>query len=101
MVSLSSVQRVNIEDAFLTRAGNFYLDALGQLVTAQGYFVLSADQDIIVLNREEVAAFDISSTGQIIVQTPDGEIEEDFAKLVLLLYKIQLVYVRLEIICTK
>lgn len=71
----------NIEDAFLTRAGNFYLDALGQLVTAQGYFVLSADQDIIVINREEVAAFDISSTGQIIVQTPDGEIEEDFAQI--------------------
>lgn len=60
---------------YLTRAGNFMLDALNQLVTPQGYLVLSADGEPIVLD-EEAESFSIASNGSII-QVIDGEQVDD------------------------
>lgn len=62
------------ETQFLTRAGNFTLDANRQLVTAEGYFVVGQDGAPIVL-EEEITAFTISQTGQIIGITADGQVE--------------------------
>ena len=62
------------ESQLLTRAGNFTLDANRQLVTAEGYFVLGQDGAPIVL-EEEITAFTISQTGQIIGVTADGQVE--------------------------
>lgn len=56
---------------FLTRAGNFMLDAANQLVTPQGYFVLSIDGDPVVLD-ENAESYSVSANGQII-QVVNGE----------------------------
>src|SRR5690606_8798762 len=53
------------EVPYLTRAGNFTIDAMRQLVNGDGMFVLSADGEPIVLD-EDITAFRISSTGEII-----------------------------------
>ncbi|OUM96975.1 MAG: flagellar basal body rod protein FlgG [Thermobacillus sp. ZCTH02-B1] len=63
------------EVPYLTRAGNFMLDALGQLVTADGYFVLSVDGEPIVLDPE-ITAFTIGQNGSIISITADGTMED-------------------------
>jgi len=65
------------ETQFLTRAGNFTLDGNRQLVTAEGYFVLGQDGAPIVL-EEEITAFTISQTGEIIGVTADGQVEAGF-----------------------
>ncbi|WP_256761367.1 flagellar basal body rod protein FlgG [Cohnella sp. WQ 127256] len=56
---------------YLTRAGNFILDANRQLVNADGMFVRSVDGDIITLEAE-VKAFSISQTGEIISIDAEG-----------------------------
>ncbi len=63
-------------NTFLTRAGNFSLDAANQLVTAQGYFVLSVDGEPIVLD-EAAESYSIAANGSVIqvidgVQVDDG-----------------------------
>lgn len=57
--------------AYLTRAGNFYVDAANQLVNAQGLLVLDEGGAPIVL-EEEVESFSISADGTIIQLLPDG-----------------------------
>lgn len=59
------------EQVYLTRAGNFDLDANRQLVNADGMFVLDSGGGIIQLD-EEVTAFSISQTGEIISIGADG-----------------------------
>lgn len=65
----------DVETAYLTRDGNFKIDANRQLVTSDGMFVLSVDGDIIQLD-EEVNAFSIGQDGSIIAVNADGTTEE-------------------------
>jgi len=59
------------ETQYLTRAGNFTLDASRQLVNADGMFVLQAGGDIITLD-EGITAFSISQNGEVIAIGADG-----------------------------
>ncbi len=59
------------ESQYLTRAGNFTLDANRQLVNADGMFVLAAGGGIITLG-EEVTAFSISNNGMIVSIDQNG-----------------------------
>ncbi|MFC4775389.1 flagellar basal body rod protein FlgG [Paenibacillus sp. GCM10023252] len=59
------------EVPYLTRAGNFTLDANRQLVTADGLFVLSTDGEPIVIG-EDSTSFSIAQDGSVIEITPDG-----------------------------
>ncbi|TVX97660.1 flagellar hook-basal body complex protein [Cohnella terricola] len=62
---------------YLTRAGNFDLDANRQLVNADGMFVLAGDDgDGAPIQLDEgVTAFSISQTGEIIAIGADGRAE--------------------------
>jgi flagellar hook protein FlgE len=60
---------------YLTRAGNFTRDAAGNLVTSQGFFVLSADEAIITIPREEYTSFSIDVNGNVLATNLDGETE--------------------------
>ncbi len=62
---------------YLTRAGNFIVDANRQLVTSDGLFVLSQDGEPIILD-EEITSFTISNNGQIIGTTADGQVDAGF-----------------------
>ncbi|TVX93975.1 flagellar basal body rod protein FlgG [Paenibacillus agilis] len=62
------------EAPFLTRAGDFHMDAERQLVTADGLLVSSMDGGIIQI-PEDVTNFTISQTGQIIAKMEDGTTE--------------------------
>lgn len=62
------------EVAFLTRAGNFMLDANRQLVNGDGMLVVSSEGEPIAL-EEDVSAFSISQSGEIIVVNADGTSE--------------------------
>lgn len=62
---------VDQEVPYLTRAGNFSLDAKGQLVNADGLFVCDDGGGIIKIENAE--AFTIGSNGQVIVKTKDGD----------------------------
>lgn len=56
-----------------TRAGNFYLDNSGDLVTNSGAFVLDNNgQRITIQNPESIQNLNISSTGQITYDNADG-----------------------------
>jgi len=68
-------ENVDQEVPYLTRAGNFMLDAAGQLVTSDGMFVLSVDGEPIVLGPE-ITAFTIGQNGSIIAVNPDGTMED-------------------------
>jgi flagellar hook protein FlgE len=57
---------------YLTRAGNFTLDALGQLVNGDGMFVLDSGGAPIKLDPAEVKAFSISQDGSVIGVAADG-----------------------------
>lgn len=59
--------------ALLTRAGNFHIDALGQLVTSQGYRVATEGGELI--DPEVYKSIVISNNGEIIGVTEDDEIE--------------------------
>lgn len=60
---------------FLTRAGNFNLDAANQLVNGDGMRVLSSDGEPIVLD-EDITAFSIAQNGEIISVAADGTAEQ-------------------------
>jgi len=62
------------EIPFLTRAGNFTLDAAYQLVNGDGMLVLSSDGDPITLD-EGVNQFSIAQNGEIIIVNADGTSE--------------------------
>jgi len=63
------------EVPYLTRAGNFMLDAAGQLVTSDGYFVLSTGGEPVTIG-EDVTAFTIGQDGSIISIAADGTMED-------------------------
>ena len=63
------------EVPYLTRAGNFTVDAAGQLVTSDGYFVLGVDGAPIVIGAE-VTAFTIGQDGRIIAVNADGTMDD-------------------------
>ncbi|RUS46369.1 flagellar basal body rod protein FlgG [Cohnella sp. AR92] len=68
------------ENAYLTRAGNFTLDANGWLVNADGMYVLDAEGGApIQINTEEVTAFSISQNGGIIPVDANGNGGEPLA----------------------
>jgi len=58
---------------YLTRAGNFTLDANRQLVNADGMFVMAADDGGIIQLGEEVTAFSIAQDGTIIAIDQEGQ----------------------------
>lgn len=60
------------EVAYLTRAGNFTLDASRQLVNADGMLVATSDGDVPIQLDETVTAFSISQNGEIISIGADG-----------------------------
>lgn len=62
------------ETAYLTRAGNFTVDANRNLVNSDGMFVLDSDGGIITLD-EEITAFSIAQDGEIIAVNADGTSE--------------------------
>lgn len=61
-------------EPYLTRAGNFTVDAENQLVTADGMFVMSTDNEIIDLDElnDTVTSFSISQSGEIIITDAAG-----------------------------
>ncbi|MED4956613.1 flagellar basal body rod protein FlgG [Paenibacillus macerans] len=62
------------EDPFLTRAGDFHLDAVGQLVTSDGLLVCDSNGDALEpIDLATVTAFSISADGTIIQKTATGE----------------------------
>jgi len=61
------------DNPLYTRAGNFYRDAAGNLVTGQGHLVQGAGGPIVI--DEGYVAFEISRNGDIIGVTQDGESE--------------------------
>ncbi|WCF10285.1 flagellar basal body rod protein FlgG [Paenibacillus thiaminolyticus] len=69
-VSLGDDQEV----PFLTRAGDFHLDANRRLVTADGLSVLDSGGGVIEL-EDDIVAFSISQTGEIIAKRDDGTTE--------------------------
>lgn len=62
----------NIGQTFLTRAGNFVVDADGDLVTSQGYSVLDTQGNAININPTQYASFSINREGRIIGKQPNG-----------------------------
>ncbi|MFE5319596.1 flagellar basal body rod protein FlgG [Paenibacillus sp. NPDC056579] len=59
------------DSMFLTRAGNFTIDASRQLVNADGMFVLSTEGGPITLEEDDTA-FSISQNGEVITTKSDG-----------------------------
>ncbi len=57
---------------YLTRAGNFTLDAAGQLVTSDGMFVLDSGGAPITVDPTTIKAFSIAQDGSIIGVAADG-----------------------------
>ncbi|WP_166237963.1 flagellar basal body rod protein FlgG [Paenibacillus turpanensis] len=62
------------EQQFLTRAGNFTLDSERKLVTSDGMLVLSTDGEGVTL-EEDVTAFSISTSGEIVAINAEGVAE--------------------------
>lgn len=58
-------------DAYLTRAGDFHLDAARQLVTSDGFFVVDSGGGVITLD-DNVTAFTIDQSGTIVAKLDDG-----------------------------
>lgn len=55
----------NSNNYFLTRAGNFTLDAEGRLVTSDGYFVRGTGGSIIQIPQNQYVSYDITKDGKI------------------------------------
>ncbi|ANS74005.1 flagellar basal-body rod protein FlgG [Paenibacillus yonginensis] len=60
---------------YLTRAGDFHMDAAGNLVTSDGLFVCDSAGDPITIDTENVTAFTISQDGTIVQKLADGTTE--------------------------
>lgn len=63
-------------ETFYTRAGNFYFDTEGTLVTADGYKVLDEGEGTIQIDLEAVKSFSFDSRGKMTIVTADGAVEE-------------------------
>lgn len=70
LVKMSEDQEV----PFLTRAGDFHIDSARNLVTSDGLFVLSSDDEVINID-EAVTSFSIAQDGTIIQKMGDGTTE--------------------------
>lgn len=57
---------------FLTRAGNFIVNANGDLVTSEGYNVLDAGGAPINIDPDQYISFSINREGQVIGKEPNG-----------------------------
>jgi flagellar hook protein FlgE len=57
---------------YLTRAGNFTIDALGYLVNAEGMYVLNVNGEAIQIDTTTVRSFTIDKSGQLIAKDADG-----------------------------
>lgn len=69
LVKLNGEQEV----PFLTRAGDFHVDALGQLVTSDGFLVCDSAGDALdPVVTDDVVAFSISADGTILTKNADG-----------------------------
>lgn len=62
------------EVPYLTRAGNFLIDAAGNLVTSSGYLVLGDGEEPIVI-EDDIESIEIASNGDIIGMNEDGDVE--------------------------
>lgn len=62
----------NTGQPFLSRAGNFVVDAQGDLVTTQGYSVLGTNGNPIRIDPNTYASFSIDREGNVIGKEPDG-----------------------------
>lgn len=72
LVKLTADQEV----PFLTRAGDFHLDASGQLVTSDGLLVCNSGGDVIEpIDFTAVTAFTIASDGTMMLKTAEGGTE--------------------------
>lgn len=67
LVKMNDAQEV----PYLTRAGDFHVDANRNLVTSDGFFVVDTGGTPITLS-EDVASFSISQDGTIVQQLQDG-----------------------------
>lgn len=72
LVKMNDAQEV----PYLTRAGDFHIDANRNLVTADGFFVGNAGGDPITL-EDNVTAVSISQDGTIVQQLDDGTVNTD------------------------
>ncbi|MNP24926.1 Flagellar basal-body rod protein FlgG [compost metagenome] len=70
LVKMSGEQEV----PFLTRAGDFHIDAARNLVTSDGLFVLDSGDGVITI-EEDVTSFSIAQDGTIIQKMADGTTE--------------------------
>lgn len=68
LVKLSEDQEV----PFLTRAGDFHLDAARQIVTSDGLLVCDSDGAILEPLGDDVTAFSIAQDGTIVMKMNDG-----------------------------
>ncbi|MGG6313543.1 flagellar basal body rod protein FlgG [Paenibacillus macerans] len=69
LVKLSGEQEV----PFLTRAGDFHMDAAGQLVTSDGLLVCDSGGEVLApIDFTTVTAFSISADGTILTKLNDG-----------------------------
>ncbi|OAB41340.1 flagellar basal body rod protein FlgG [Paenibacillus glacialis] len=64
------------EPPFLTRAGDFHLDAARNLVTSDGLFVLDSGGGNITID-EEVTSFSIAQDGSIVKKLSDGQTDSE------------------------
>jgi len=73
-----TVQNPDTEETYYTRAGNFYFDNAGSLVTSDGWAVLNEGGEPIVLDdMNEIKAFSFDSKGQLFVVNADGTPDPD------------------------
>ena len=62
----------DLDGFYLTRAGNFTIDALGYLVNAEGMYVLNVNGEPIQIDTTVVRSFTIDKSGQLIARDADG-----------------------------
>ncbi|MGZ7444412.1 flagellar basal body rod protein FlgG [Paenibacillus sp. TH7-28] len=70
LVKLSDAQEV----PYLTRAGDFHVDALGQIVTSDGLLVCDSGGEVLEPIGDDVTAFSISADGTIQTKLADGTV---------------------------
>src|SRR5699024_2270661 len=59
-------------NTFYTRAGNFYLDDAGNVVTADGYFLQQENGNNIVIDPNTTQSFSIAKNGDVNIVTANG-----------------------------
>ncbi|MDP5273446.1 flagellar basal body rod protein FlgG [Chengkuizengella axinellae] len=62
----------DVETAYLTRAGNFSVDANGNIVNSNGLFLLDSEGEVITIDTEEVTSFYIAQDGEIVSVNAEG-----------------------------